>query len=173
MNQMQEPDALPWQRRRVMQALASGMGLWGVGAALPAWAHHGWSSFDQTRPIYLQGKALEVKWRNPHAELVLERGAGPLPAGLAQRAVPAQVSPVDGPALLAKAQLPRRADPRWMVELAPLTRMGQWKIPEITAGAELAVLGFTFADEKGEAILRAEYLFLGSQVYGLRSSPAA
>jgi len=51
--------------------------------------------------------------------------------------------------------------------------MGQWKIPEITAGTEMAVLGFTFADEKGEAILRAEYLFLGSQVYGLRSSPAA
>jgi hypothetical protein len=172
MNQMQEPKALPWQRRRVMQALASGMGLWGVGAALPAWAHHGWSSFDQTRPIYLQGKAMDVKWRNPHAELVLERAAGPVPAGLAQRAVPAQVSPVDGAALLAKAQLPRRADARWMVELAPLTRMGQWKIPEITTGTELAVLGFTFADEKGEAILRAEYLFLGSQVYGLRSSPA-
>jgi len=60
-----------------------------------------------------------------------------------------------------------------LVELAPLTRMGQWKIPEITAGMEIAVLGFTFTDEKGEAILRAEYLFLGDQIYGLRSSPAA
>ena len=83
------------------------------------------------------------------------------------------MSPVDGAALLAKARLPQRNDPRWLVELAPLTRMGQWKIPEITAGMEIAVLGFTFTDEKGEAILRAEYLFLGDQIYGLRSSPAA
>jgi hypothetical protein len=28
--------------------------------ALPAWAHHGWSSFDQNRPIYLEGKATKV-----------------------------------------------------------------------------------------------------------------
>ena len=161
------------RRRAVLKTLGAGLG-WAAGAAaLPAWAHHGWSSFDQTRPLYLQGKALEVKWRNPHVELVLERAAGPLPAGLAQRKVPAQVSPVDGAALLAKAQLPRRSDERWIVELAPLTRMGQWKVPEITAGTELAVLGFTFTDEKGDAVLRAEYLFLGDQVYGLRSSPAS
>ena len=37
--------------------------------ALPlvAHAHHGWSSFDQDRPIYLEGTARDVKWRNPHA----------------------------------------------------------------------------------------------------------
>jgi hypothetical protein len=45
-------------------------------------------------------------------------------------------------------------------------------VPEIKNGTDLAVLGFTFAGEKGEAVLRAEYLFLGGQVYGLRSGPA-
>ena len=50
--------------------------------------------------------------------------------------------------------------------------MVQWRGPEIRKGAELAELGFTFAGEKGEAILRAEYLFLGDRVYGLRSRPA-
>jgi len=159
-------------RRLVMKAVAGGLGLLGSGISPAVWAHHGWSSFDQARPLYLQGKALEVKWRNPHAELVLERSPGPIPAELARRTFPPQVSPVDGAALLSKVSLPRRSDPRWTVELAPLTRMGQWKVPEITAGTELAVLGFTFADERGEAILRAEYLFLGTQVYGLRSSPA-
>lgn len=29
-------------------------------AALPAWAHHGWSSFDQNRPIYLEGRVVQV-----------------------------------------------------------------------------------------------------------------
>ena len=37
--------------------------------ALPAWAHHGWSGFDQTRPIYLEGKVIKSAWSNPHAEL--------------------------------------------------------------------------------------------------------
>jgi hypothetical protein len=136
-------------------------------------AHHGWSSFDQARPIYLEGKASKVAWRNPHAELELEVAADiRLPADLAGRAVPPQSAPVDGPALLKAAQLPKRKDRRWLVELAPLTRMEAWKVPEIKPGDSLAVLGFTFTGEKGDAVLRAEYLFAGGKVYGLRSSPA-
>jgi hypothetical protein len=139
----------------------------------PAWAHHGWSSFDQTRPLYLEGRAVSVAWRNPHAELVLELPAEPkLPADLASRALPAQSAPVDGAALLKTAQLPTRKDRRWTIELAPLTRMDAWGVPEIKAGDAVAVLGFSFAGEKGDAVLRAEYLFVGGRAYGLRSSPA-
>ncbi|MEY2592783.1 MAG: hypothetical protein RI972_472 [Pseudomonadota bacterium] len=159
-------------RRLLLRAAAAGGWCSITGLAPLAWAHHGWSSFDQERPLYLQGRASEVKWRNPHAELVLERSGLALPADLAQRAVPPQVAPVDGRSLLARATLPQRTDARWMVELAPITRMEQWQVPEIRNGAELAVLGFTFAGEKGEPILRAEYLFLGDKVYGLRSRPA-
>jgi hypothetical protein len=139
----------------------------------PAAAHHGWSSFDQSRPIYLEGRAASVAWRNPHAELVLELAPGlKLPADLAARALPAQSAPVDGPALLKAATLPTRKDSRWNVELAPLSRMGAWQVAEIKAGDALALLGFTFAGEKGDAILRAEYLFVAGKTYGLRSSPA-
>ena len=89
-----------------------------------AWAHHGWSSFDQDRPIYLEGKVVSAKWQNPHAELILETPADlKLPADLAQRALPAQTAPVDGKALLAKAAVPKRRDRRWEIELAPLTRL--------------------------------------------------
>ncbi|WP_342132419.1 DUF6152 family protein [Hydrogenophaga sp. OTU3427] len=146
-------------------------------AALAAWlpvarAHHGWSSFDQGRPLYLEGRAVEVKWRNPHVELVLEaRQPLVLPADLAQRTLPAQSAAVDGQGLLAKAQLPTRSDRRWEIELAPLSRVQQWQVPEITVGTELALLGFTFSGEKGAAVFRAEYLFLGGKVYGMRSSP--
>ena len=155
------------QRRTVM-------GLALLPGLLPlARAHHGWSSFDQDRPIYLQGRVQSVRWQNPHAELVLEVPANlSLPADLAQRPLPAQSAPVDGKALLAKAQLPRRQDRRWEIELAPLSRMQAWKVMPLKVGDEIAVLGFTFQDERGEAILRVEYLFVGSQVYGLRSSPA-
>ncbi len=45
------------QRRQVMQA---GAALAVAGVAPGAWAHQGWSSFDQTRPLYLQGRAVSV-----------------------------------------------------------------------------------------------------------------
>jgi len=142
-------------------------------APLVARAHHGWSSFDQARPIYLEGRAAKVAWRNPHAEMALELPADlKLPADLASRKLPAQAAGVDGAALLKAAQLPTRKDRVWQIELAPLTRMEAWKVPEIKNGDAIGVLGFTFAGEKGDAILRAEYLFIGGQVYGLRSSPA-
>ena len=138
-----------------------------------AWAHHGWSSFDQDRPIYLEGKVTKSLWQNPHAELEIEVLAGQkLPPDLAQRALPAQTAPVDGKALLAKAVLPIRKDTRWEIELAPLTRLLAWKLAEIRPGTQISVLGFTLVGEKGEAVLRAEYLFVDGKVYGLRSSPA-
>lgn len=142
-------------------------------ASFSAHAHHGWSSFDLDRPIYLEGKAAQVKWQNPHAELKLELASGlKLPADLATRSIPAQTANVDAPALLKKASLPKRTDKVWEIELAPLTRMDAWKVPEIKNGQQLALLGFTFKDEKGSAILRAEFLWLDGKAYALRSSPA-
>lgn len=145
-----------------------------LAAAAPlARAHHGWSGFDQGRPLYLAGRAIRVAWRNPHVELALERPAEPtLPADLARRPVPPQTAPVDGPRLLAATRLPTRRDRVWEVELAPLTRMAAWQVDEIPAGAALEVVGFAFHGEQGEPVLRAEYLFVGDRAYGLRSSPA-
>ena len=142
--------------------------------ALPAWAHHGWSSFDQKRPIYLQGQLTQVAWRNPHAELELELPAAglQLPPDLAARPLPAQSAPVDGAALLKAAQLPTRQDRRWQIELAPLSRLEAWRVPELKVGEAVSLLGFTFNAEQGAAVLRAEYLFAGGKTYGLRSSPA-
>jgi hypothetical protein len=142
-------------------------------AAPWARAHHGWSGFDQTRPIYLEGRASKVEWRNPHVELMLEVPAGlRLPPDLAKRTLPAQSAAVDGPSLLARATLPNRKDREWHVELAPLTRMQAWQVAEIKPGTEVALIGFAAPGEKGEPVVRAEYLFVGDKTYGLRSSPA-
>lgn len=143
-----------------------------IAAPSLAWAHHGWSSFDQDRPIYLEGRVTKVRWQNPHAELELEVPAGlKVPADLGARAVPAQSAPVDGKALLAKAVVPNRKDRKWEIELAPLTRMEAWKVEPLKVGASISVLGFIFKEEKGEAVLRVEYLFVDGKAYGLRSSP--
>lgn len=144
-----------------------------VAAPSAGLAHHGWSSFDQARPIYLEGKVIAVRWGNPHAELDIEVPASlKLPADLTKRDVPAQTAPVDGRALLAQAVVPTRKDRQWEIELAPLTRMEAWKVPEIKVGAVVSMLGFTLIGEKGEAVMRVEYLYLAGKAYALRSSPA-
>lgn len=84
----------------------------------------------------------------------------------------AQSAPVDSARLLASAVLPTRRDRLWEIELAPPTRMAAWGVPEIQVGESVALVGFTLTGEKGEAVLRAEYLFAGGKAYGLRSSPA-
>ncbi len=143
------------------------------GMVLSAHAHHGWSSFDQDRPIYLEGRVVKAVWQNPHAELELELPAMlKVPVDLPRRTLPVQTAPVDGKALLAKAVVPVRKDRRWEIELAPLTRMQAWQVAEIKTGAQVAMVGFTFTGEKGGAVLRVEYLFVDGKAYGLRSSPA-
>ena len=147
--------------------------LGGITFVAPALAHHGWSSFDTDRPVYLEGTVRKVAWRNPHAEFELAVPAGmKLPADLSQRPVPAQSAQVDGKRLLSAAQLPTRTDAVWQIELAPLTRLEAWGVAPLKVGEAVSMLGFTFAQEKGDAVLRVEYLFAAGKAYGLRSSPA-
>lgn len=157
-------------RRNLLQA--GGAIALGSVAGL-ARAHHGWSSFDQDRPIYLDGRVVQAAWRNPHAELVLEVPEGlAVPAALAQRPLPAQTAGVDGAGLLRRAVVPTRKDRRWQIELAPIFRMNQWQVSEVKVGDSISMVGFTFQGERGEPVLRVEYLFVGDKTYGLRSSPA-
>lgn len=157
------------RRRLFLQSAA----LCTIGTALrPALAHHGWASFDDSKPLYIVGRAKTVQWKNPHAEIVVTMAAdAQLPAGLAQQAVPAQSSPVDGPRILGATALPpRRGD--WTLELAPMARINAWKIPEPKVGDTVAAVGYSLKDGKEPGMLRVEYLVVGGQWYGLRSSPA-
>jgi hypothetical protein len=135
-------------------------------------AHHGWSSFDETRPLYIEGRVKSVKWQNPHAEMVVTMSAdAKVPADLAKRKMPAQTNPVDAARILAAAAAPqRRGD--WTLELSPMIRIEAWKIPEPKVGDTVAAIGYTFKDEKGGPFTRVEYLLLGGRAYALRSNPA-
>lgn len=136
-----------------------------------AWAHHGWSSFDETKPLYIAGVASQVKWQNPHVELTLRVDSSlALPTNLKQLEIPKQSASVDGAALFSKASLPKKRGD-WAIELAPLSRVEAWKIPAIKNGDSIAGLGYTFKDEAGNSTMRLEYVIVQGKVYGLRSSP--
>lgn len=157
-------------RRELLLALAAAGSLPTLFSSR-AHAHHGWGRFDESRPLYFEGEATAVRWQNPHAELEL-RLSEPLvlPADLAARTVPAQKTAVDGAAVLKNASLPRQRG-TWTVELAPLTRLVAWQVPEVEAGDRVAVIGYTRAGEP-ETRTRAEFLLSNGQVYPLRSLPA-
>ncbi|MFM2398824.1 MAG: hypothetical protein RL341_981 [Pseudomonadota bacterium] len=153
-------------RRAVVAALSL------TAIAPQTFAHHGWSSFDETKPIYLEGTVKSVKWQNPHAELVLDltRNAT-MPSGLSSSQVPKQTAPVDASSVLGRATVPMRKDAAWTVELAPLSRIDAWKVEPVKVGEKIAVVGYTFKDEKGDAVLRAEFLIRGTSITPLRSGP--
>jgi hypothetical protein len=142
-----------------------------LAAALPALAHHGWGSFDQNAPVYIEGRVKSVEWRNPHAEAVVEVGATvALPADLAQRKLPAQSQAVDGAAIAAKARLPNAPAGDWEIEFAPLSRMEAWGIAPLKPGDRIGLIGYTGVPGKPK-LMRVEYLFVDGKAYGLRSSP--
>ncbi len=136
-----------------------------------ALAHHGWSSFDETAPIYLQGTVKSVKWQNPHAELLLEVDGAPMPASVKAIAIPAQSAAVDAAAIMAKAAPPQKARNPWEIELAPISRVEAWQISPIKVGEKISVVGYTFKGESGTATLRVEYLFRDGKAFPLRSAP--
>lgn len=158
------------QRRRIVAGAGCALSLTFLHRS--ALAHHGWSSFDQDKPIYLTGKVKAVKWQNPHAEIVVTVAADAvLPANLASLPTPAQSSNIDGPRILAAARLPnRRGD--WTIELSPMTRIQAWKVPQPKVGDTVSAVAYSFPDEKGDMFARVEYLIIGGQLYGLRSNPA-
>jgi hypothetical protein len=142
--------------------------------AAPVLAHHGWSSFDQDRPVYLQGTIKSVRWSNPHAEAVIQVAADVnLPADLGARQLPKQSQSVDGEAIVKKVQVPPSPAGDWQLEFAPMTRMQAWGMgtgPKV--GDRIEVIGYTGPVQGGLRVLRAEYLFFGGRTAALRSSPA-
>lgn len=151
------------------QFLVTGLAL----AAAPAVAHHGWSSFDQDKPLFLAGTVKSVRWQNPHAEIVLTVAQElTLPSDLSQRPVPAQSQRVDGAALLKKTALPANAAGDWEIEFAPLSRMEAWGLKEpLKPGDRIELVGFALADSS-KRVMRVEYMFAGGRAYAFRSSPA-
>lgn len=143
----------------------------GALLAAPVLAHHGWSSFDQDKPLFLSGTLTQVRWQNPHIEVMLRADAVKLPDGIATRTVPAQQQSVDGAGILKKVQVPANAAGVWEIEFAPLSRMQAWGLSQpLKVGDRIEVIGYGLADNN-KRLLRAEYLFVNGKAYAFRSSP--
>ena len=93
------------------------------------------------------------------------------PEALTRFAIPKQSATVDAVSVLGNAKPPARKDKVWEIEFAPIARMDAWKVVAPKVGDKLAVVGYTFKDEKGAATLRVEFIVGNGRVTPLRSSP--
>lgn len=63
---------MPATLRPAKPALAAALLAAATLSAMPALAHHGWSSYDDSKTLTLTGKLVEVHYENPHATARIE-----------------------------------------------------------------------------------------------------
>jgi hypothetical protein len=123
-------------------------------------AHHGWSSYETSQPLYVSGTLQELLWQNPHVEMRLTVAADvTLPPELPNAVLPEQFERDGGRAILSNAALPPDPAKTWLVALAPIGRLESWGVLESSMpapGASLAVVAYQNRSEPDE--LRAEAL---------------
>jgi hypothetical protein len=57
----------------ILAVLAFGIG---GAAVLPAWAHHGWSTYDAGTVLTIEAPILTAKYQNPHSEIEVADQSG-------------------------------------------------------------------------------------------------
>lgn len=98
-----------------------------------AWAHHGWSSYDAQKVLKFDAELAEVRYRNPHAEVEVDREGK-----------------------------------RWVVVLAPISRMEARGLPgdALKTGKTVTIEGYPRTD--GTAEIRAERITVDGKTIELR-----
>jgi hypothetical protein len=114
----------------------------GLAAALfaaSAFAHHGWSEYDSSKPVRLSGKIVESGYEHPHGHVRLETKGNGTTAGKT-----------------------------WSVVLAPPSRMEFRGLSKemLKAGGEASVEGYPNRDKPEE--LRAERITIQGKTIELR-----
>jgi hypothetical protein len=101
--------------------------------AAAAWAHHGWSSYDAQKVMKFDAALVDVRYRNPHAEVDVDHEGK-----------------------------------RWVIVLAPITRMRARGLPEnaLKTGKTVTIEGYPRID--GTAEIRAERITVDEKTIELR-----
>ncbi|MEO3868580.1 hypothetical protein ABGB18_07110 [Nonomuraea sp. B12E4] len=127
-------------------------------ASLLGTLHHGWEDFHTERPLYVSGTVTEVRWGNPHPEVRLRLSAPVrLPAGLAERPIPAELAELGGREVLRRTQPFDGRAGEVVLVLAPVERLSAWGMPDrVAAGERLEAVGYVSREHADE--LRPELL---------------
>jgi hypothetical protein len=120
------------KRKALAIAISAGAAI--ICAAPPlALAHHGWSSYDTEKVFTVTAPVLELRYQNPHGEIVMES-----------------------------------AGKRWLVTLAPTSRMQARGLPaaDLAVGKTVTVEGYPSKVKDSE--MRAERIIVAGRTVELR-----
>ncbi|MCW0983690.1 DUF6152 family protein [Agrobacterium sp. BT-220-3] len=129
--------------------------VWTFGP-LPVLAHHGWTYFDTSRVLYLEGHVVSVRWANPHPEIVLRVTSTPTVPDLSTVRMPPEENGLfrTMPALPVPMKLlPLEVDtPEYTIVLAPPSRLEDWGMAESDAapGNRFRMIGYVACDNNHE-----------------------
>ena len=119
--------------RKALTVVASAFAVMLFAAPPLALAHHGWSSYDTEKVFTITAPILELRYQNPHGELVMES-----------------------------------AGKRWLVILAPTSRMQARGLPvaDLALGTTVTVEGYP--SKVNESEMRAERITIDGKTYEMR-----
>ncbi|WP_433441332.1 hypothetical protein [Nonomuraea sp. CA-141351] len=120
--------------------------------ALLSTLHHGWEEFHTEQPLYVSGTVTAVRWGNPHPEVQLRVSAPVrLPAGLAQRSIPAELEALGGRDVLGRTQPFEGPADEVVLVLAPVERLSAWGMPDrVAQGERLEAVGYVSREHASE-----------------------
>jgi len=114
-------------------------------------AHHGWSTFETRYAYYASGTLTEVRWGNPHTEVILRVEETVLPSGWSDRELPPGASDRNGELTMASARPYLGEYEELHLVLAGPEWMEQWGLDrELEVGESIEVVGFLNTDETDE-----------------------
>jgi hypothetical protein len=130
-------------------SLVGALLLAGTGVAS---AHHGWNHFDITRPLYVSGEVVSVRWANPHPEVRVrvDRDA-PAPPDLASMPIPPELEEIGGREVLRATRAYDGDQNELMLVLAPTSRLESWGMAdEVVVGEQVSAVGYVGVDAAQE-----------------------
>jgi hypothetical protein len=111
--------------------------------AVPAMAHHGWSSFNTRHAYFASGTVTYVRWGNPHSEVRLQVDGTALPANWNQRPLPSGANEKDGRSTMASARPYGGEHKELHLVLAGPSWMERWGLSRpLKVGEKIEVVGF-------------------------------
>ncbi|MBB2974268.1 DUF6152 family protein [Mesorhizobium sp. RMAD-H1] len=136
-----------------------------LSPAAPGLAHHGYSRFDGSKPMYFEGEIRSVYWGQPHVEFVLRSTGSRPPHDLSAREIP------EGGAVPAGLRSGPTGD--WEILASTIGRLERRgaRQSDFRPGARIQVVAYPSCDEPNHA--RAELLSLeDGRLYWIRDAQA-
>lgn len=112
-------------------------------AGAPAFAHHGWASFNTRHAYFAAGTVTYVRWGNPHSEVHIRVEQTELPANWKERPLPQGANEKDGRATMQSARPYGGENKELHLVLAGPSWMERWGLDrQLRVGERIEAVGF-------------------------------